>query len=157
LVVQLVLFDTVKEIILDVLQGSQRPLQSKEIAILMKEVHNIDIKQYKVRDILWGELKTDLIYRGKPHWDYKIKANFKVNSTLKSRTVQHIEIIGQPLCSIQISYLNSEVIYFINKANEHYSNTNESVIIFFLEAWEKMLLNNETSVDVFNEYITYLK
>ena len=146
-----------KDKILDLLKGSPKPLQSKELAILMKEVHMVNIQQYQVRDILWGDLKEEVVYRGKPHWDYKIKENFKVKITFKSKRIQYHENNLQPLCSLQISYLKSEIIYYINKSSKYYSSENENLILFFLEAWEKMLLNNSNSESFFNEYVTYLK
>lgn len=145
-----------KNKILDILKGSPKPLQSKEIATLLQQIHNVNIKQYMVRDILWGELKEDVIYRGKPHWDYKVKTNFKINLKFHVRSINYIEISGQPLYSIQISFLKSEIIYIINKANKHYSESNEPLIIYFLEAWEKLLISNNYSEGVFHEYITHL-
>ena len=145
-----------KDQILDILKGSQRPLQSREITTLLKEIHKIDVKQYIIRDFLWSELKNDVLYRGKPHWDYRIKVNYNVDVKLKHRKINYIEISGQPLCSIHISYLKSEVNYFINRAHKHHSESTEPVIIYFLEAWESLLLKNNLSETIFHEYITRL-
>lgn len=145
-----------KDQVLDILKGSVKPLQSREIVTLLKEIHKLDVKQFEVRDLLWNELKNDIIYRGKPHWDYKIRVNYKVDVKLKSRKINYIEIGGQPLCSIHISYLKSEINYYINKTHQHYSESNEPIIIYFLEAWENLLLNRTLSENIFHEYITHL-
>lgn len=71
-----------KDQVLDILKGSVKPLQSREIVTLLKEIHKLDVKQFEVRDLLWNELKNDIIYRGKPHWDYKIRVNYKVDVKL---------------------------------------------------------------------------
>jgi hypothetical protein len=144
------------EKILDILKGSLKPLQSKEIVTLLKEIHKVNIKQYQVRDILWGDLKDDVVYRGKPHWDYRLKEAIKIDLNMV-KVVNYINILDQPLCSIQISYQRNEIIYYINKASPHYSVGYEPVIVLFLDAWAEMLMKSNSAVDFFYEYVTMLK
>lgn len=146
-----------KEKILDILKSTPIPLQSKQIVERLREVHNIEIKQFQVRDLLWGDLKENIIYRGKPYYDYKLRVNYRVTNVKFTKRVNYIENKEQPLCSIQISHLKSEIIFFINKAHSKYHHNDEHLILFFLEAWEDILVYNEDAWTIFYNYVTKLK
>ena len=149
--------DVIQDKILDIIKGSLSPIQSKEIAALLREVHGISMKQYEVRDILWGSLKDKVIYRGKPHWDYSIKEKLVFHYEFANKSILYIDSGDQPLVSLRLSHANSELIYVINKGHKDYNSEHEKTILVFLKAWGKMMFDLQSAEDMFYRYITYLR
>jgi hypothetical protein len=143
--------------ILDIIQGSTGPIQTRDISAKLFNIYGIKLPTFKVREILWSHLKDEISYRGKPYWDYQIKTKFKIDLKFKNRKIIYITSRDQPLFSIQISHLNSEIIYFINKDNHKYSTETEDTLLFILNAWEKLIMADENGLATFYKYITYLK
>lgn len=140
----------------DIIKGSPEAIQSRDITTKLFNIYGIKIPQFKVREILWSQLKDTITYRGKPYWDYSIKNNFKVEIKFNTRKIIYITSPNQPLFSLQISHLNSEIIYFINKNHNKYNEENEEIIHFLINAWAELIIADENALSTFHKYITYI-
>ena len=149
--------DVIQDKILDIIKGSLSPIKSKEIAALLRDVHGISMKQYEVRDVLWGDLKDKVTYRGKPHWDSSFKEKLVFHYELANKSILYIDSGDQPLVSLRLSYANSELIYVINKGHKDYNVEHEKTILVFLRAWGKMMVDMQSAGDMFYRYINYLR
>jgi hypothetical protein len=143
--------------ILDIIKGSPEAIQTREITAKLFNIYGIKLPTFKVREILWSQLKDEISYRGKPYWDYRIKTSFKVDLKFKRRQIIYISSPNQPLFSLQISHLNSEIIYFINKNHNRYSLDNDETLQYILNAWEELIIADENGLSTFYKFITFLK